>query len=148
MAVSALPVGSAAADARIELTRSVSRVAWTLYGHAINSERCTRRLTVAESEDLTLAQRIDAGDREAIYDAIVEACEVLDALREQIGESLADNCDTLDRLAELQAAKRRFGSEVSALVRFEKKDARRTDPAGREPQRSGMTRKKTPARHG
>lgn len=123
-------------------------MSWLLHGRAINSEGCTKRLGVAEVEDLSIDRRIDAGDREAIYDAVVEAREQLDDLREQIGQLLVENADTLDRLAQLQAAKRKYGSEVSALVRFEKKDARRTDPAGKEPQRSGVIRTKMPARHG
>lgn len=126
----------------------MASVSWLLHGHAINSEQCHRRLGVAEVEDLSITKRIAVGDREAIYDAIVEAREQLDDLREQIGQLLVENTETLDRLADLQAAKRKYGGEVSALVRFEKKDASRTDSAGREPQRSGVIRKKRPVSHG
>lgn len=93
-------------------------MAWTLWGRAFNSADATGRLTIDQADDLTLEARIAAGDREAIYDAIVEAREQLDQLREQIGNLLVESTETLDRMHELRTAKDRHGEKRTPLVRW------------------------------
>ena len=139
MAGPALPGGAVASDALVSLVNDVSRAAWSLWGRAFNSVYATRRLTVDEADDMGIDERIAAGDREAIYDAIVEARDVLDDLRERIGNLLVDSAETLDRLNALRSAKERLGGNISPLVRFTKKEARRTDAEGLQRQRSRMS---------
>jgi len=115
-------------------------VAWTLWGQAFNSVHATTRLTVDEADDLTIDERIAAGDREAIYDAIVEAREQLNDLREKIGTLLVESTDTLDRLHALRSAKQRYGESVSPLVRWKRKEHPRTDARETKRQRSGKSR--------
>jgi hypothetical protein len=92
-----------------------------------------------ESDDMTIDQRIAAGDREAIYDAIVEAREALDIVRDDIGTLLADDPTTLERLRELSAKRVRHGEPQERRPR-RKKDAAATDRSGKERQRSRINR--------
>lgn len=113
------------------------------------AQACGQRFTVDETVDLTVAQRIANGDREAIYDAIVEAASALDTLREQIGGALADGePEVMARTAELRAAKAagrctavicsaRWGQETGA-----------TDRTGKERRRIAASKGKAPAGHG
>lgn len=118
----------------------VSRVAWTLFGHAFNSVHAKTRLTVDQADEMTIGERIDAGDREAIYDAIVEAREQLNDLREKIGSLLVESADTLDRLNALRSAKQRYGESISPLVRWKQKESPHTDAKGPKRARSGKSR--------
>jgi len=118
MASAPLPNAVGESDARVRLTHDVCRVAWTLWGRAFNSADATGRLTIDQADDLTLEARIAAGDREAIYDSIVEAREQLDQLREQIGNLLVESTETLDRMHELRKAKDRHGEKRPPLVRW------------------------------
>jgi len=140
MAGPALPHGAVASDALVSLVNQVSRVAWTLWGQAFNSVHATTRLTVDQADDLTIDERIAKGDREAIYDAVVEAREQLNDLREKIGSLLVDSTETLDRLNALRSAKQRYGESISPLVRWKQKASPRTDARGPKRPRSGKSR--------
>ena len=115
-------------------------MAWTLWGQAFNSVHASTRLTVDQADELTIDQRIAAGDREAIYDAIVEAREQLNELRERIGTLLVESTDTLDRLNALRSAKQRYGESISPLVRWKQEASPRTDARGPKRPRSGKSR--------
>ena len=140
MAGPALPDGAVASDALVALVNDVSRVAWTLWGQAFNSVYATTRLTVDQADELSIDERIAKGDREAIYDAIVEARERLNELREKIGSLLVESTETLDRLNALKSAKQRFGESISPLVRWKQKASPRTDARGPKRPRSGKSR--------
>lgn len=105
----------------------------------MDAGRCDRRLPLEEADALTVDERIAKGDREAIYDAIVEATVALDVLRGRIGRLLAEGSDALDRLAEVRAARLRNGDPKETAAR---------DRSGKERQRSRSHRRSTPANHG
>ena len=84
----------------------------------MRSTDCTVRLTQDEVEGLTLAERIERGDAEAIYDAIVNAVKALDLLRESIADNLTGDPETLARLAEVHAKRKQDTAS---------RDARRTE---------------------
>ena len=105
-----------------------------LFGRAFNSVNASVRLTVDQADDMSIDERVAASDREAIYDAIVEARDVLDGLRESIGTLLVESADTLDRLNEVRLRKERHG--CAPAVQLQAKEAPRTDAAGRVRQRS------------
>lgn len=99
-------------------------MAWTLWGRAFNSADATGRLTIDQADEMTIEARIAAGDREAIYDSIVEAREQLDGLREQLGNLLVESTEILDRMHELRAAKDRHGEKRTPLVRWSPETSR------------------------
>jgi len=134
MAGTALPGGDCSRDERVRLVTEVSRVAWVLFGRAFNSVNASVRLTVDQADDMSIDERVAASDREAIYDAIVEARDVLDGLRESIGTLLVESADTLDRLNEVRLRKERRGSAPPMQLRA--KEAPRTDAVGKVRQRS------------
>jgi hypothetical protein len=105
----------------------------------MDAQACDRRLPLEETDDLTIDERIAKGDREAIYDAIVEATVALDILRADIGGLLAEGSDAFDRLAEVRAARLRNGDPKETAAR---------DRSGKERQRSRINRRSTPANHG
>lgn len=108
---------------------------------------CSVRLPVDEADELTIDERIAAGDREAIYDAIVEAREALDLVRADIGTLLVDDASTLERLREVTTKRQRHGDPQERRPRRPKQDAAATDRSGKERQRSRINRR-TPASHG
>ena len=97
---------------------------------------------------MSLDERIDAGDREAIYDAIVEAMSDLDGVRRDIGTLLVEDADVLDRLAEVRHSRIANGDPPMVRPRRRKeKETAGTDAGGKERQRSRINRSK-PAIHG
>ena len=97
---------------------------------------------------MSLDERIDAGDREAIYDAIVEAMSDLDGVRRDIGTLLVEDADVLDRLAEVRYSRIANGDPPMVRPRRRKeKETAGTDAGGKERQRSRINRS-TPAIHG
>lgn len=95
---------------------------------------CKRRLALNETIDLTIDQRIHAGDLEAIHDMVREAIADLEALADRAAALLCDDPETLKRLSEVrrrQAATGRqwHGADISGPIT----DAGSTDRAGKEP---------------
>lgn len=102
MAGAPLPCRSLASDTRRNLVRSVEVIATELLWFAVRSIECSETISVADELDLSLKDRVLRGDRLAIYDVIVEACQRLDEVREALGELLADSAETLDRLSQMR----------------------------------------------
>lgn len=101
-----------------------------------------------EADELTIDERIAKGDREAIHDAIVEAREALDIVRQSMSEHLADGADTLERLAAVRWKRVCCGDPLGPRRRRKKQEAAATDRSGKERQRSRINRRSTPASHG
>jgi hypothetical protein len=88
-----------------QLIERVRRIAVDLSYKSDCARSCNVRLTLDESADLTVLDRLRLGDREAIYDAIVEASRSLDELRELIGCELSgSDIDVLGRMAAIRQA--------------------------------------------
>lgn len=103
-------------------------------------------MTLDEKDGLNILQRMDEGDREAIYDAVVEAVTELDALRELIGCALSDSDhDVLARIAEVNAARACTATICSS--RWNKEPASK-DRRGEERKRNSASQGATPANHG
>ena len=97
---------------------------------------------------MTLDERIAAGDREAIHDAIAEAREELDDVRRGLAELLTDDRETLDRLAEVRRARMTQGEPPIVRPRRRKKqETAGTAASGKERQRSRINRSES-ASHG
>lgn len=91
---------------------------------------CTRRLPLNESIDLSIDERIYAGDLEAIHDMAREAIADLEALADLAASLLCDEPETLKRLSEVRARQAATGRQWH---RIENTDAGSTDRAGKEP---------------
>lgn len=105
---------------------------------------CHWRPTWDQTAGLTVLERIEMGDREAIHDAIVEASNELGELREQIDRELSDGePGVLQRTAELRAAKA-AGRPTDAIVQ----ETVATDRGGKERTRSAASKGKSPASQG
>jgi len=97
---------------------------------------------------MSLDERIDAGDREAIYDAVVEAQEQLREVRSKLGSLLVEDADVLDRLAAVKRARLTNGDPPIVRPRRRKqKETAGTDAGGKERHRSRINRSQ-PASHG
>jgi len=95
---------------------------------------CKHRLPLNESIDLSIDERIYAGDLEAIHDMAREAIADLEALADRAAALLCDEPETLRRISEVrrrQSATGRqwHGTEISGPIT----DAGPTDRAGKEP---------------
>lgn len=103
------------------LALKVREVAGLLERRAIIARACTVRLPLADvvrrdrDGRLLVDDRLAAGCRLAIYDALVEACEDLDSLREQIGLALADGDDEgiAARYAEVRRRRQLQGEDAA-----------------------------------
>lgn len=126
------------------------RVAVDLAYVSTQAHQCDRRYPLDHTGGMTVKDRIEQRDREAIYDAIVEAVTELDGLRENIGKELSDSeHDVLARTAELREAK--SAGRCTATIcssRWNKQETAETDRGGKERQRSAARTGKKPASHG
>lgn len=132
----------ARSEALAAQVKEARRVAWQLFNRAMLVHDCGQRLSLDEAEDMDIDQRILVGDVTAFYDAIVEARELLDVVRDDLAGLLAGDPEIMSRLDEVRAA-----SEAKGASRF-RQDAAAMDRSGTERQRSRMTRRDTPASHG
>jgi len=101
---------------------------------------CTRRLPLNETIDLTIDERIAAGDLEAMYDAAREAIADLETLSDKIAELLCGEPEALRRLSEVRMRQNRtgkpwHGGAITAAT--SNQDAGVTDHAGTEPGGAG-----------
>lgn len=97
---------------------------------------------------MTLDDRIAAGDREAIYDAIAEAVVDLGDVLRGLSELLTDDRETLDRLAEVRRARMTQGEPPIVRPRRRKKqETAGSEASGKERQRSRTNRSQS-ASHG
>lgn len=139
-----------AASPLSELIQGVHRVAVGLAYVSELAHSCDVRMSLEESAGLTVQQRMAKGDREAIYDAIVEASTELDTLRERIGKHLScSDTDALGRLAELRAAKA-CGACTATICssRWGQKETAATDRCGKERRRIAASKGRSPASQG
>lgn len=89
-------------------------------------------------------RRIELGDRLAVDALLTETVDQLEAIRGSLAELLTEDRHTLARLEAIRRHKRATGCDaVVCSNRWLKKDAGRTEPAGKEPQRSGVGRKRS-----
>lgn len=95
---------------------------------------CKHRLPLNESIDLSIDERIYAGDMEAIHDMAREAIADLEALADLAASLLCDEPETLKRLSEVRARQAATGRQWH---RIENTDAGSTDRAGKEPRWPG-----------
>jgi hypothetical protein len=109
----------------------VAAVAWNLCSLAQLARRADARLPLAETDGMTPAERIQAGDAEGLYDAIVEAAGELDGLRDSLGLLLAETPDVLRRLSALRAQRELVGETVRNLATGCKEVAGGRRPRGR-----------------
>lgn len=106
------------------------------------------RLGLDEQASMSIDDRITAGDREAIHDAIVEAREDLDEVGRQLSLLLTDDADVLDRIAALKRTRNLVGeSPIVRPRRKKKQETAGTDASGTERQRSRINRSES-ASHG
>lgn len=99
-----------------------------------------RRLPLNETIDLTIEQRIAAGDLEAIYDSTREAISDLESLADRIADLLCGEPEALRRLSEVRMRQDRTGKpwHGGAITSAAKQqDAGVTDHAGTEPRGPG-----------
>jgi hypothetical protein len=107
----------------------------------------SRRLPLNETIDLTIDERIAAGDLEAMYDAAREAISDLETLSDKIAELLCGEPEALRRLSEVRARQNRtgkpwHGGAITAAT--SNQDAGVKDHAGTEPR--GPRREQEPPR--
>jgi hypothetical protein len=107
----------------------------------------SRRLPLNETIDLTIDERIAAGDLEAMYDAAREAISDLETLADKIAELLCGEPEALRRLSEVRLRQNRtgkpwHGGAITAAT--SNQDAGVTDHAGTEPR--GPRREQEPPR--
>ena len=96
----------------------------------------SRRLPLNETIDLTIEQRIAAGDLEAIYDSTREAISELETLADRIADLLCGEPEALRRLSEVRSRQNRTGKpwHGGAMTSAAKQqDAGVTDQPGMEP---------------
>jgi hypothetical protein len=96
----------------------------------------SRRLPLNETIDLTIDERIAAGDLEAMYDAAREAISDLETLADKIAELLCGEPEALRRLSEVRARQDRTGKPWhggAITSATNNQDAGVTDHAGTEP---------------
>jgi len=110
-------------------------------------DRCSQwlgshgHLPLDQADDLSIDERIKAGDRTAIYDAIVEAIAGLEAVRNQAAEIAAGDPAAMERLRELQEIKRRDGCKASICSsRWFRQETAGSEASGKERQRSRTDR--------
>jgi len=80
---------------------------------------------------MTPEERIQAGDAEGLYDAIVEASGELDGLRDSLGILLAETPDVMRRISVLRARREMVGETVKNLAAGGKEVAGGRRPRGR-----------------
>ena len=97
---------------------------------------CQRRLPLNETIDLSIDDRIHAGDLEAIHDMVREAIADLEELAERAAGLLCDEPDALRRLAEIRLRQSRTGKNWHGGA-ISNKDAGVMDHAGTEPRGPG-----------
>ena len=123
------------ADALRQAARDVGEIARLLIVRsAAASFVCKRRLPLNETIDLSIDDRITAGDLEVIHDMAREAIAGLEQIAERAASLLCDEPEALKRLAEVrrrqdQTGRQWHGAEVSGQIT----DAGTTDRAGTEP---------------
>lgn len=140
-------VAPAEAGGLPQACRLLQSIAWDLYTRAVNGEQAGVRLSADQVEDLDIDQRLRLGDREAVYDAIVDARARLEAMQDAVAAVLTDSSESIAAIAMLRERKRARGYDAPIDRFTKKKDAAATDRSGKEPQRSGKDRK-SPANHG
>lgn len=141
------PVLDGRAAAISELIAEVHRVAMELAFVSDRARACHDRLSAADAaKKLTVMQRIELGDREAIYDCLAESCTKLDELREKIGCWLSDG--DKDVLAALRQTSIAPCSATICSSRWSTKETATTDRGGKERTRSAASTGKAPARQG
>lgn len=95
---------------------------------------CKRRLPLNESIDLSVDERIVAGDLEAIHDMARDAIAELETIADRAAGLLCDEPDALKRLAEVRRRRDDTGKAWHGqVVSGQLKDADSTDRAGTEP---------------
>ena len=107
----------------------------------------SRRLPLNETIDLSIDERIAAGDLEAIYDSTREAISDLETLADRIADLLCGEPEALRRLSEVRMRQDRTGKpwHGGAIAQAAKQqDAGVTDHAGTEPR--GPRRQQEPPR--
>jgi hypothetical protein len=92
---------------------------------------CHGRLPLNETIDLSIDERIEQGDAEALFDAVVEAMETLADLQDRIAESYMCDADTMRRLAAVRLRKELTGRDWRGAAWPEQETAA-TDRGGRE----------------
>lgn len=128
-------------------------VADELISRAAVAETARDALPVVCTAGRTIDTRLKNGDRLAIHDAVVDAVEKLEAIRDRLADVLVDDGDILRRLKSLHERKpsygvlpildgcRKAGDKVS-------KEAAATDRGGRERARSVRVNRNAPASQG
>lgn len=148
----ALPRGRAD-DERVGLIAAACNVAQELIRRAAVAETARDALPVVRTAGRTIDTRLTHGDRLAIYDAMVDAVEKLEAIRDRLADVLVDDADILRRLRSLHEQKPAYGTLPiidgcrQAGDRVSEETAA-TDRGGRERPRSGRVNRKAPASQG
>lgn len=140
-------------DERVGLILAACKVADELIRRAGIAEDCRDALPVVRTAGRTIDTRLTNGDRLAIHDAIVDAIEKLEAIRDRLADVLVDDADILRRLRSLHERKpaygtlpiidgcRQAGDKVS-------EETAATDRGGKERPRSGRMNRNAPASQG
>jgi len=69
------------------------------------------RLPLNDVIDLTIDERIEAGDAEALFDAVAEAREQLDDLQDQIAATLHTDYQTMLRISDVRRRQQATGRQ-------------------------------------
>jgi hypothetical protein len=112
-------------------------IAGTLRQRAVDSMAMqSRRMAFNDVIDLSIDDRIELGDAEALFDAVSEAREQLDELQEQIAETLHTDMLTMVRISDVRRRQDATGRQWRGQS-FPKQEPDATDRGGKEPGGAG-----------
>jgi len=89
------------------------------------------RLPLNDVIDLTIDERIEAGDAEALFDAVAEARDQLGELQEQVAATLHTDYQTMLRISDVRRRQQATGRQWRGSV-WTDKDTGTTDRVGTE----------------
>ena len=89
------------------------------------------RLPLNDVIDLTIDERIEAGDAEALFDAVAEARDQLGELQEKVAATLHTDYQTMLRISDVRRRQQATGRQWRGSA-WTDKDTGTTDRAGTE----------------
>lgn len=129
--------GVSVREARRELAVQIAVIAGTLRQRAVDSMAVqSHRMAFNDVIDLTIDQRIEAGDAEAVFDSVAEAMERLDNLQNEFALTLHVDVATLTRISEVRRRQNATGRQWRGSS-WTNQEPATTDRCGKEPGGAG-----------
>jgi len=97
----------------------------------------SHRMAFNDVIDMTIDQRIEAGDAEAVFDAVAEAMEQLDNLQNEFALTLHVDVATLTRISEVRRRQEATGRQWRGSS-WANQETGTTDRVGTEPGGAGQ----------